>query len=49
VGFTRPYFTERRKHVLAVPPGENAWLMLVDRTLRAQEAAVGPLITEFTR
>ncbi len=38
VGFTRPYVTAYRdntkeEHVWAVPPGENAWLMRVERYL----------------
>jgi ABC-type amino acid transport substrate-binding protein len=34
VALTRPYLGE---HVLALPPGENAWLMAVDRFLVARQ------------
>ena len=42
VGLTLPYHTEHvtypveheEKHVLAAPPGENAWLMELDRALQ---------------
>jgi ABC-type amino acid transport substrate-binding protein len=37
VAFTEPYQTEaggKKKHVLALPPGENAWLVHVERFLR---------------
>jgi polar amino acid transport system substrate-binding protein len=37
VALTKPYF---EKHVLAVPLGENAWLVHVERELRAREATV---------
>ena len=46
VGMTRPYFEseedwERRvRHVLAVPPGENAWLRQLERFLREERARV---------
>jgi polar amino acid transport system substrate-binding protein len=38
VAFTRPYQVEKVddreiRHVLAVPPGENAWLVSIDRHL----------------
>ena len=43
VGMTRPYITvwrarEKEAQVWAVPPGENAWLMHVERFLRAHRA-----------
>jgi hypothetical protein len=35
VGFTHAYYSgDGHEHVLAAPPGENAWLMTVDRFLR---------------
>jgi len=43
---TRPYYTDEKAHVLAVPPGENAWLVKVERVLRQHEPRVGQLIAE---
>ena len=49
VAFTRPYFTDTvsvsgslkpREHVLAVAPGENAWLTRVEQMLIAAEGQV---------
>ncbi len=45
VGWTRAYHVERRggsekKHVFAVPPGENAWLVRVERYLDVHGAAI---------
>jgi polar amino acid transport system substrate-binding protein len=34
VAFTRPYYRDHEQHVLAAPPGENAWLVIVERYLR---------------
>ena len=34
VAFTRPYYRDHEQHVLAAPPGENAWLVVVERYLR---------------
>ena len=40
-GFTRPYVRwDRQKHVLAVPRGENRWLMQIERYL----APKGPTV-----
>lgn len=41
VGFTRPYY---QGHVLAGPPGENAWLMTLEAFLRAHELEVDELL-----
>jgi ABC-type amino acid transport substrate-binding protein len=38
VAFTRPYYAE--KHVLALPQGENAWLMRVEKHLSSRKASV---------
>lgn len=39
--FTRPYYVgDGRPHVLAAPPGENAWLMSVERFLGAHHLMV---------
>lgn len=35
VGFTRPYIPGT-KHVMAVPNGENAWLVALEHFLKAQ-------------
>ena len=35
VGFTRPYIPDT-KHVMAVPNGENAWLVALERFLKEQ-------------
>ena len=46
VGLTRPYFESEEdwspsvRHVLAVPPGENAWLRQLERFLREERARV---------
>jgi len=41
VAFTKPYYSaEDGKHVLAVAPGENAWLVEVERYLRERGPAV---------
>ncbi|HEY4670468.1 MAG TPA: transporter substrate-binding domain-containing protein [Gemmatimonadaceae bacterium] len=39
LALTRPYHEDRegKKHVLALPPGENAWLLTVERYLRDNE------------
>lgn len=39
VGFTRPYYVgDDQQHVLAGPPGENAWIMTLERSLQEQRA-----------
>ena len=45
VALTKPYHEDRqkRKHVLALPPGENAWLMQVERFLHDNEAKLKAL------
>lgn len=42
VGLSRTYFTDRhgRRHVMAVPPGENAFVMRLDRFLVRQGEVV---------
>lgn len=38
LGLTEPYLTVRgKKHVMAVPPGENRWLLELDRFLQQQK------------
>jgi polar amino acid transport system substrate-binding protein len=35
-----------RKHVLAAPPGENAWLVHVERFLRARKPTIATMLQE---
>jgi hypothetical protein len=47
VGFTRVYYEDtaaRKKHVMAVAPGENALLVHVERILLRQKSAVPAMI-----
>jgi ABC-type amino acid transport substrate-binding protein len=47
VGFTHPYYTDTRhgkKHVVAVAPGENAFLLEVDRFLDARRDSIPTLL-----
>ena len=49
VALTRPYFEERRgsekrRHVLAAAPGENAWLVRIERVLHADASRVPTFI-----
>jgi polar amino acid transport system substrate-binding protein len=39
----------RREHVLALPPGENAWLVHVERWLRAHESRIPTMLREAPR
>ena len=44
VGLTRPYLTlADAEHVMAVPQGENRWLLELDRFLQSQRGMVGRL------
>ena len=45
VALTKPYHEDRnkRQHVLALPPGENAWLMEVEKYLHDNEAKLKAL------
>jgi hypothetical protein len=45
LGFTRtPLETLKKKHVIAVPPGENGWLWQLEDFLRRQKGAVTGLL-----
>jgi polar amino acid transport system substrate-binding protein len=47
VAFTRPFYTDsihEQKHVMAVAPGENAWLVYVERFLMDRESTVALLL-----
>lgn len=47
VGLSRTFAeTGEGKHVLATPPGENAFLLRLDRFLAKEEAAIGRRIAE---
>jgi polar amino acid transport system substrate-binding protein len=45
VAFSKPYHQDRQKrnHVLALPPGENAWLMRVEAYLHDNESRLKAL------
>jgi ABC-type amino acid transport substrate-binding protein len=49
VAFTRPYYQDEKRHVLAAPPGENAWLVRLEQMLRASEPRVPALMAEAVR
>jgi polar amino acid transport system substrate-binding protein len=54
VALTRPYFVEHRgsttrRHVLATAPGENGWLVHVERTLHARQRDVPALVASASR
>lgn len=47
IGLTRPYFKETgsgKNHVMATPPGENAWLKRLQEFLIGQRSNVQPLM-----
>jgi polar amino acid transport system substrate-binding protein len=45
VAFTRPFANvDGKQHVLAAPPGENAWLVRIERVVERQRPAVGALM-----
>ena len=37
----------REQHVMAVPPGENGWLVRLDRFLHARRGRIGEMIREY--
>jgi polar amino acid transport system substrate-binding protein len=54
VGLTRPYAKGKEgektiEYVMAVPPGENHWLTVVEKHLLANEHRVDPLTVEFSK
>jgi polar amino acid transport system substrate-binding protein len=51
VAFTRPYMTspEGVAHVLAAPPGENQWLMLIEQTLEWHKPSLPAVLTEVSK
>lgn len=47
VAFTKPFYDDpetKKKHVMAAPPGENAWLVFVERQLLRKKAAIPSLV-----
>jgi len=50
VAFTRPYLEspDGKAHVLAAPPGENAWLVFLDRELDARKGQIPMLLAQVT-
>ncbi len=47
VALTKPFYEDpstRKKHVMAAPPGENAWLVFVERQLHHHQATVPALV-----
>jgi polar amino acid transport system substrate-binding protein len=49
VALTRPYYRDERRHVLAAPRGENAWLVRIEEHLHRAEPQVGARLAEFSR
>ncbi len=46
LGMTRGPELARRRHVLAVPPGENGWLVRIERFLEAQKPTIDRRLAE---
>jgi ABC-type amino acid transport substrate-binding protein len=47
VSFIQPYFTVGAdEHVMAVPHGENAWIVRLERFLRSRHGEIGELLEE---
>jgi polar amino acid transport system substrate-binding protein len=47
IGVTRPYYKDKankKNHVMAIAPGENAWLSYVEGKLKANEARIRRLV-----
>jgi hypothetical protein len=51
VAFSRPYLQtpDGKRHVLAAPPGENAWLMLIDRQIEAARPRATTMLAQVTK
>ena len=52
VAFTRPFFEDtaaEKRHVMATPPGENAWLLHLDRELHRRRSRVPALLQTAAR
>jgi ABC-type amino acid transport substrate-binding protein len=46
--FIQPYFTSGAdQHVMAVPHGENAWIVRLERFLRSQHGRIPSLVEEY--
>ena len=47
VAYTKPFYDDpatKKKHVMALPPGENAWLVFVDRQLLRRRETIPALV-----
>lgn len=47
VAFTKPFYDDpetKKKHVMAAPPGENAWLVFLERELHRKQASIPALV-----
>ena len=47
VALTKPFYEDpstKKKHVMAAPPGENAWLVFVERQLHQHQATTPALV-----
>jgi polar amino acid transport system substrate-binding protein len=47
VALTKPFYEDpgtKKKHVMAAPPGENGWLVFVERQLRRHQATIPALV-----
>ena len=50
VGLTRPYYRgENKKHVLAIPSGENAWLMALEKFIEDNSDLIEQTIAKSNR
>jgi polar amino acid transport system substrate-binding protein len=48
--FIQPYFTAGpNEHVMAVPHGENAWIVRLERFLRSRHSEIPALLEEHTQ
>jgi len=51
VALTRPYLEspDGKAHVLAAPPGENAWLIFIDRELEKRKPGIPAMLAAAAR
>jgi hypothetical protein len=49
VAVTRPYLEspDGKIHVLAAPPGENAWLMLIERQIESSKDSIPGMLANL--
>ncbi|HJU69829.1 MAG TPA: transporter substrate-binding domain-containing protein [Gemmatimonadaceae bacterium] len=51
IALTKPFYEDprtKKKHVMAAPPGENAWLVFVERQLRRHQHTIPALVRSAT-